>query len=523
MAVQNPEIVKLGSDPVSDGTPAGNSVRYDPEFEQLSAEIAKMESVTGAKVDWGVVVQLSISILKNKSKDYRVASYLLMGLYETERVEGLLSGFRMYNGFVRTFWETAFPEKSRLRGRIGALEWLGGRLGSALSRDSRRSVSDELVLELDQAIREFSSALTEFLGEQAPAFSEVQAAVDTRVKDVRARKAAAERALEDEARRAEAVASGEVTDVADAEKVIEECRERLSRVASFFYTSDPTAPLSYRLRRSITWGWLVSIPNHENGVTHIPPIPADSIQRCDGFSAEGNWLGVVEEIESNFLETIFGFDLQRRCIQALSELGEQYDSPRRAVLSELVSLLTRLPEIPKLKFNDGSPFANAQTAAWIGEEVLGGASQGNSRIQRGEAAEGPESVALTEAVAEARNLMASGRLQDAITLFKEGIAKSPLRRFRFLWRLHLAKLCIEAGKLQLALPQLASLDEDVGRFSLEEWEPGLSLEVVQNLFVCRQKLAATMQTQSADVENQLAQLYQRLCKLDVNAALAVEM
>jgi type VI secretion system protein VasJ len=118
--------------------------------------------------------------------------------------------------------------------------------------------------------------------------------------------------------------------------------------------------------------------------------------------------------------------------------------------------------------------------------------------------------------------MSSGKLQDAIALVKDGIAKSPLRRFRFLWRLHLAKLCIEAGKLQLALPQLLSLDEEVGRFSLEEWEPGLSLEVVQNLFVCRQKLAATMQTQSADAENQLAQLYQRLCKLDVNAALAVE-
>jgi type VI secretion system protein VasJ len=523
MPVQIQEIPGLGSDPIGDGNPAGDTVRYDAEFEQLSAEIAKMESIQkDVKVDWGVVVQLSFSILKSKSKDYRVASYLLMALYETEKVGGLLLGLRMYDGLIRTFWETGFPERSRLRGRIGALEWLSGHLGNALSRDSRKPVSDELVLELDQAIRDFSSALTEFLGEQAPAFTEVQAAVDTRVKDVRTRKAAAERDLEDEARRAAAVASGEVTEVADAEKVIEECRERLFRVADFFYGSDPTAPLSYRLRRSITWGWVVSIPINENEVTQIPPLPADLIQKCSAFSAEGKWLEIVEVIESRFIETIFAFDLQRLCIQALVELGPQYDSARQTILCELVSLLTRLPEISKLKFNDGSLFTDAQTTAWIHGEVLGGASQVNSPIQRGAAAEGSESVALTEAIAEARTLMSSGKLQDAIALVKDGIAKSPLRRFRFLWRLHLAKLCIEAGKLQLALPQLLSLDEEVGRFSLEEWEPGLSLEVVQNLFVCRQKLAATMQTQSADAENQLAQLYQRLCKLDVNAALAVE-
>jgi hypothetical protein len=32
-----------------------------------------------------------------------------------------------------------------------------------------------------------------------------------------------------------------------------------------------------------------------------------------------------------------------------------------------------------------------------------------------------------------------------------------------------------------------------------------------------------MPERSTDVENQLAQLYQRLCKLDVNAALAVDL
>lgn len=81
---------------------------------------------------------------------------------------------------------------------------------------------------------------------------------------------------------------------------------------------------------------------------------------------------------------------------------------------------------------------------------------------------------------------------------------------------------MDSGKLQLALPQLTSLDEEIGRFALEEWEPELSLEVIHQLFLCRQRLAAGLQEKAPDVQNQLQNLYERLCRLDVNAALAVE-
>ncbi len=528
MPVPDPEIVKLGSDPIGGDAPAGVSVRFDPEFEQLDAEIGKMQRVAQTdntpppRVDWSAVVQLSTSILKTKSKDYRVASYLVMGLYQTNKVEGLLSGFPMYTGIIRNFWETAFPEKTRLRGRIGALEWLGGNLGTALSRDSAKSVSDKLIGELERVTGEFLSCLSEFMGNQAPDFSELKTTVAARVKEVRSRLAAADRAKENEVRRAAAVASGEVTELADAQKVIEECRNRLSRVAAFLFKSNPADPLSYRIKRGITWGWLAAAPANENGITHIPPIPADAMQRCNALSSEGKWIGVVEETELNFFDRVFGLDLQRRCIQALTELGEKYEAPRQAILTELAGLLTRIPEIARFKFIDGSPFADPETAAWLKGEVLRPASANHPQGETKEPPAGQQSSELAEAVAEARRLMAGGKLQEAIALFKDGIAQSPLRRFRFLWRLQLAKLCMEAGKLQLALPQLTSLDEEVGRFSLEEWEPGLSLEVVQNLFKCRQRLAAATQMRSADVETQLAQLYQRLCKLDVNAALAVE-
>ena len=75
MGFVNPEIANLGIDPISPSAPAGGPVSYDPQFEQLSAEIAKIGSLTGAVVDWDAVVQLSRSLLKSKAKDLRIAAY----------------------------------------------------------------------------------------------------------------------------------------------------------------------------------------------------------------------------------------------------------------------------------------------------------------------------------------------------------------------------------------------------------------------------------------------------------------
>ncbi len=522
MLLSNSDIVSLGSDRISDAAPAGESVRYDAEFEQLAAEIAKLEAINTPPIDWDSVVQLSASILKAKSKDYRVAVYMLIGLYQTRGFEGLVNGFRMYVAMLKNFWETAFPEKARLRARIGSLEWFNTQLSRSLSRDARKPSSEEVILELQSAFEEFLGFLKELLADQAPGFAELRGEIDGRARDIHDRKAAAHRAKEEEARRAAASAAGEVTDVADAERISGECREKISRVAGFLYQSDPADPLSYCLSRSVTWGWITAVPANENRVTQIPPIPEEVIPIYNSLAAEKNWIGIVGETESNFFGRVFSFSLQRRCVQALAELGEQYDGARKAILTELAGLCARLPEIVKLKFVDNSPFADSETISWMEKEVLGKGFGAGVATKNADSEAAPESSELADASTAARRLMADGKLQEAIALFKDGMAKSPLRRFRFLWKLQLAKLCMEAGKLQLALPQLVSLDEDVSRFSLEEWEPGLSLEVVQNLFTCRQKLAASMSERSAEVENQLAQLYQRLCKLDVNAALAVE-
>ncbi len=523
MSFLNPEIVSLGSDPISADAPAGESLRYDAEFEKLSAEIAKTESVTANVIDWATVVQLSTTLLKTRSKDYRVASYLVFGLLNSKGAEGLLNGLRMYEALIKNYWETGFPEKSRMKGRLGTLEWLNDRLAAFLTRRETRQANDDLILELEKATQDFVSAVAGFSENQAPAYAELLEYASSRAREIRSRLATAEMAKEEQARRAEALASGQVCDAAGAEKVIDDCREKLARVAEFLYGADAADPLSYRLRRSMTWGWQVSPPTHQNGTTFIPPVPFDVLQRCDSLAGRGEWAAIVDETESNFLERVFAFDLQRHCALALGQLGERYASARQAVLTELAGFVHRIPEVLDLKFNDDTPLADPRTRSWIETEVLPGDPSKSKAGQRRDIAGGEDNQELDKVYTEALGLAGNGKLQEAVTLFKKGIAKASRQRQRFLWRLRLAKVCMQSGKPQLAQPQLESLDEEVGRFALEEWEPELSLEVIHQLFLCRQKLAAAMQEKSPDVERQLQALYQRLCKLDVNVALEVEL
>lgn len=518
-----PEIVALGTDPISGAAPAGELLRYDPAFEQLASELAKTESLKPTPIDWDSIVRLSTTLLKTKSKDYRVAGYLVFALFQTRGYEGLLSGLRMYEALLRNFWETAFPEKGRIRGRLGAVEWLQDRLTTALARKERKPMTDEVVLELERAAPDFAAAIAESFGNRAPAFTELAAEAASRAQDLRSQNAAAEKSKEEQAKRAQAIASGDVLDFCGAQRIIEESREKLWKVAAFCYESDPTDPLSYCIRRGISWGWLASAPVNESGTTHIPSVPADTAGRCKSLSGDGQWQSLLNEVESNFAEAVFAFDLQRYALQALGQLGEKYRPAREVVIAGLSSLLRRLPELTDLRFSDSTPFADSATKSWIKSEVLVSHANEEAAAQNDNPTTNDRLQELEAAAVEARRMADAGKLHDAVGLFKNGIARASQKRLRFLWRLHLARLCMDSGRPQLALPQLLALDEDVTRFALEEWEPELSLEVVRQLYLCRQKMAAGLQETRPDVEKQLTELYQRLARLDVNAALAVEL
>jgi type VI secretion system protein VasJ len=124
---------------------------------------------------------------------------------------------------------------------------------------------------------------------------------------------------------------------------------------------------------------------------------------------------------------------------------------------------------------------------------------------------------------EAKQLAIKGKNNEALALFQAGYAQSKSQRERFGWSLAQARFCFDAGMLQAALPQLEHLEQQVARFALEEWEPELSLEVARVLLLCYAQTTEKNKKMKEVLAPKAEQLFARLSRLDLNAALKIDM
>jgi type VI secretion system protein VasJ len=191
------------------------------------------------------------------------------------------------------------------------------------------------------------------------------------------------------------------------------------------------------------------------------------------------------------------------------------------VLEELRSLLARVPALPRLAFQDGTPFADPETRRWIEQEVLLPEAPAAPRAAPEAAPPGADAAALAAAREEARTLAKAGRLGEALGRLEAALAGDPSARGRFLLRLELATLCSDAGHDRVAAPLLEALDAEIARFHLEEWEPGLSRGVLEALYRCRRRLAERRGAPPQEAAR-AEEIFGRLCRLDPVLAAALE-
>jgi len=164
-----------------------------------------------------------------------------------------------------------------------------------------------------------------------------------------------------------------------------------------------------------------------------------------------------------------------------------------------------VPELLDLKFADGTPLAGETARLWILNELGALPSKGMS---------GGGGRPSEAALAEARKLAARKEFPKAAALVQKSLLGLVGRRDRFAGRLDLSKLCLEGGRPELARPLLEALDQESRAFPLEEWEPGLCVELARELAKCYSALSAPEKMEEA---------YGRLCRLDLSAALDLKI
>jgi len=511
---------EIGTAPIASDSPAGASVRYLPEFERLQIELQKLDSLLptndpAARIDWQNVIRLSKDILSKKSKDLVVAGFLCRALFQVEGYAGLLAGLECLQNMSRLFWDSLFPEKSRMRGRSGAVIWLSDKVGAAVSSELHRGSREELE-SCVALITGIETVFVEQLGEGAPRLTNLRDAIQEQIRNLESEQSVPQASNVSTASPPPLPTTDSIVSQESCSRALTASIDMMRRAASFARGQDSAQLWPYRIVRLLAWLEINALPSHIENETRIPPPAPHLKQQYELQMSRGAWKDVLHQVEDQIGNMPFWLDLHRCAACALSHLGTSHAPAQAVVMSEVAAFVRRFPEILQCRFADGTPFADEQTQQWIQSEMLPAREVSASPMPSNEADD------CTDLRTKAQDLLQAGQVKDAMNIFVDGIAHAASPRRQFQVRLEFARLCMEAGHFKIALAHLEILDKTIQSVSLETWEPALAVEVLQTLSVALNRFTEESKSVSTETVRWAEVIYKRLCQLDVLGVLELE-
>jgi type VI secretion system protein VasJ len=463
-------------------------------------------------IDFRKIIELAQGVLATKSKDLAVAGFLTFGLFCTEGFGGLLEGLEGVEILLQDFWDGLFPPMQRMTGRKNSIEWLNLRLAEQVEAGEAFMADHALLTKLDEKIKALTALVQQRFGEDAPLVAALGRAVQARLK--RATPPAVP--SKPGAAAPGAASVGVVQKIESDRQAIELAR----KLGDFYHSESPQSLAAFRLQRVMQWDTLTSEPPSENGRTRIPPPRASLKTQLEGLVSSADWQGLLELCYTAFDEDacLFWLDLQRFADVAAQQLGESAAGLRSALRHDLSSLLERMPNLVRLSFSDGTPFAGEETRSWIESTLKSSQTAGGSDASRAASGEDDE---LGEHFRQARQLGNAGKIKEALRLLQQGLDADGRSRTRFLRKLEMARVLLAARRASIALPILEELDAEIETYHLAQWERHLALEVWMSLLSCLRSHDSSRAKETAEIfQKHIEEIQAKICQIDIETALA---
>lgn len=530
------DVTDIGKTPISEDQPAGVDIRYEPDFDALQAEIDKLSSPTSSgTIDWNRVATLSADILAEKSKDILVASYFAVSQIHTSGLDGLAVGLQVYHDLLANFWETLYPKKKRIRGRIAAIEWWLEKTDAVLSGSEPQSLDLERKNELLEQCSRIDGLLDEFLDgsgltcrpisrfvEQISA-KEADTSQKPQVQDKEPPAVADKKPVAEEIQQNTSnPPAAPVSVTADASKdlkpkeAVQQALQILVRTAPALNKENPASPLSYQLLRFALWTPLEVLPPVTDGKTLIPPPDPQFVAMLQDLTARADWHSLIQTAETQLRQSPFWLDLNRFTCQALENLGQPYNKASDAVIQEVQRLLDRLPGLITMLFSDGRPMADQESQEWIQSLSATDDAMPPSLMSQLTATAGAGESLLATRMQEAESLLKEQKLLEAVVLLQDEVKRSGSEREKVLWQLALCKILSSGKQAETALPLFDQLVDTVDKFKLTCWEPALALEVYMTVWNGLQRLP------KKGIEDRLNAILQMITRIDTVTGLRLK-
>ena len=293
---------------------------------------------------------------------------------------------------------------------------------------------------------------------------------------------------------------------------------RVVSAAKYLRQQDPYSPAPYLMLRGLRWGELRAAGGTIDQTALAAP-SSEHRQTLKRMLLDANWTELLETAERAMgMECGRGWlDLQRYVGRACYEMGSYYDPIRNAVISELRALLSDYPQLPELTMMDDTATANAETLAWLKENVTLAPAQGTSYAPTAfehDVEPEPGTPAPPDTFELAMQAARSGRAQEGIEMLMREMVQERSGRARFHRKVQLTQLCVSTGHQAVAFPILQELAAEIERRKLEDWEsPELLAQPLALLYGCLAR------GDGSPEERQ--KLYSWICRLDPLQAMSI--
>ncbi len=493
--------------PILEHSPTGSDPSYQDDFQQMREEVNKL---SGADTD--LICELAEKLLTSTCKDVRVATYYIWARLHQQGEIGLAEGLALLAGLLQNFGNQLHPQRSNSRKL--AIDWLAGsRVLDSLSLYPQVNKDDFERIVGAMALIEDSTAGWE--DATRPDLGSLYATLESRLAQSGGPEAVIPQNSIGTANISASNSGNSLTlnPVTSGRDLLDQ-----AKLLAAYLRNQPGGWLSgHRLMKSVRLDTLHKLPPlGVDGRTRLLPPKPENRALLKRLYLQQSWLELLDQTDSLFGQAVnhLWLDVQWYIHQALIKSGEPYEHWAEIIKQDLNTLLTRLPGLESLAFNDGTPFADEVTMNWINHHVI------DSPESRGS----PPAVAAIVADEDILQLEPEALAQadsNGIEAALEWLQKRPgmqSPRQQWLLRLLMARVAEQYGKNHMALHLLNELDGSGSQITLTQWEPELMFEVkARRLKLMRMKTTRS-ESDKSRLQSEMETLLAGLIALDPSRA-----
>ncbi|MDP6957614.1 MAG: TssA family type VI secretion system protein, partial [Planctomycetota bacterium] len=340
------ELSKLGSTPIPGDSPTGIDAKYDEDYEKLKEEVSKLDT-SPQDVKWREVVELGTTVLTSKSKDLQIGSYFAAALWNQQSYAGLADGITILKEMIETYWEDLFPSKKRMRGRVGALDWLAERVEKMMpgkpaptERDREGLTAAHTAAEaLDKAAsaklegtQTNLSILTRTLQDQLNRVPKPKPKVEAQpAKFIPPPRT--DQPAQPQPQQQAAPVQKAIDSPAAAKEALKDLNKTALKIATQLRKGEPTSPASYRLLRTTLWSQIDKLPDVVKGGRQ------DSLEDLEKKLTAKEYPACLEAAETQLAEFPLWVDVNLYAYRAMEGMGYTYDEARETIGQEVACLV----------------------------------------------------------------------------------------------------------------------------------------------------------------------------------------